>query len=146
MDKGWIKLNRLSSEYEIKLQNFFDFAIEKFGDHGFIQYLCKKCMGGPQLPHQDINDHLTIYSFKSGYKIYWDQHGECRPQVGNQHDGRVEQMICDIFPFVGHNDGASISIPDLMIGGMTNNEDVKKVRKLMEDTNILLYLQTTSSD
>ena len=48
-------------------------------------------------------------------------------------------MIHDIFLFVGHNDGASTSTLDPMVGGMTNNEDVKKIRKLMEDANILLY-------
>ena len=48
-------------------------------------------------------------------------------------------MVCDIFPFVGHNDSASISMPDLVVSGMTNSEDVKMVRKLMEDANISLY-------
>ena len=48
-------------------------------------------------------------------------------------------MIHDIFSFVGQNDAASTSMPDPMVGGMTNSEDVEKVRKLMEDANVLLY-------
>ena len=78
-----MKLSRLSPEYEVGLQKFFDFTIEKFGDHELIQYPCKKCMGGPWLSHQDVDDHLTIPGFKLGYKICWDQHGECRPQGGD---------------------------------------------------------------
>ena len=73
-----MKLSRLSSEYEAGFQKFFDFAIKKFGDHGLIQCPSKKYMGMPWLPRQDINYHLTIYGFKSGYKICWDQHGEHR--------------------------------------------------------------------
>ena len=57
-------------------------------------------MDGPCLSCQDVDDHLTIHNFKSSYEIDWDQHGECRPQGGNQHDGRVEQMVRDIFLFV----------------------------------------------
>jgi hypothetical protein len=53
-------------------------------------------LGGPWLPRQDVNDRLTIYGFKPGYDICWDQHGERRPQVVNQHGGGVEQMIHNI--------------------------------------------------
>ena len=74
-----MKLSRLSSKYEAGLQKFFDFAIKKFRDHGFIQCPCKKCTGGPWPSHQDVNDHLTIYGFKSYYEICWDQHDEYRP-------------------------------------------------------------------
>ena len=59
-----MKLSRLLSEYETGLQKFFDFTIEKFGDHRLIQCLCKKCMGGLWLSRQDIDDYLTIYGFK----------------------------------------------------------------------------------
>ena len=135
-----MKLSRLSPEYEIGLQKFLDFAIEKFEDYGLIQYPCKKCMDGPWLPHQDVNYHLTICDFKSGYEICWDQHGECRPQGGNQHDRGVEQIVRDIFLFVGHKDGASICMLDPVVGRMTNSEDVEKVEKLTEDANVLLYL------
>ena len=78
-----------------------------------------------------------------GYEICWDQHGEGRPQRDNQHDGRVEQMVRYIFSFIGHNDGASIStsMPDPVVSGMTNREDVEKVHKLMKDANVLLYLR-----
>ena len=48
-------------------------------------------------------------------------------------------MIHDIFSFIGYNDGASTFMPDHMIGGMTNNEDVEKVYKFMEDANVPLY-------
>ena len=48
-------------------------------------------------------------------------------------------MIRDIFLFVSHNDGTSTSVPDPVIGGMTNSEDVEKAYKLMEDANISLY-------
>ena len=139
MDKRWMKLSRISSEYKARLQKIFNFAIEKFGDHELIQYPCKKYMGEPWLSCQDVNNHLTIYSFKPRYEIYWDQYGECRPQRGNQHDGGVEQVIHNIFPFVGYNDGASTSMPDPVVGEMTNSEDVEKVCGLMEDANISLY-------
>ena len=135
-----MKLSRISSEYETGLQKFFDFAIEKFENHGLIQYPYKKCMGGPWLSCQNVNNHLIIYGFKSGNEICQDQHGEDRLQGDDQHDGEVEQMICDIFPFVGHNDDASMSMPDLVVGGMINNEDVEKVCELMENANVLLYL------
>ena len=92
-------------------------------------------MGGILLPCQNGNNHLTIYGFKSGYEIYWVQYGKCRPQGGDQHDGGVEPMIHDILLFIGHNDGASTSMSDLVIGEMTNNENVEKVHKLMEDAN-----------
>src|SRR5215469_4069439 len=109
MDKGWMKLSRLSSEYDAGLQKFLDFAIEKVGDLGRIQCPCKKCMGVPWLSRQDLNDHLIIYGFKPGYDICWDQHGEGRPQRDNQYGAGVEQMVHDIFPFVGRDDGASTS-------------------------------------
>ena len=48
-------------------------------------------------------------------------------------------MVRDIFQFVGYNDSASTSIPDPVVSRMTNNQDVEKVRKLIEDTNISLY-------
>ena len=48
-------------------------------------------------------------------------------------------MICDIFSFVSHNDGAFTSMSDPMVGRMTNNEDVEKVHKLMEDANVSVY-------
>ena len=79
MNKGWLKLSRLSLEYEARLQKFLDFIIEKFGDYEFIQYSCKKCMSGLWLSCQDVNDHFIIYGFIPSYKIYWDQHSECRP-------------------------------------------------------------------
>ena len=49
-----MKLSRLLPEYEAGLQKFLDFVIEKFGDHGLIPYLCKRCMGGPWVSHQDV--------------------------------------------------------------------------------------------
>ena len=51
----------------------------------------------------------------------------------------MEQIVRNIFSFVDHNDDASMSMPNPMVGGMINNEDVKKVHKLMEDANVLLY-------
>ena len=33
-----------------------------------------------------------------------------------------------------------MSMLDPMVGGITNNKDVEKVHKMMEDANILLYL------
>ena len=48
-------------------------------------------------------------------------------------------MVCDIFSFIDHNDDTSTSMSDPMVSGMTNNEEVEKIRKLMEDANILLY-------
>ena len=48
-------------------------------------------------------------------------------------------MVRDIFSFIDYNDGASMSMPDPVVGGMTNNEDVEKIRKLMKDSDILLY-------
>lgn len=134
-----MKFSRLSPEYEAGLQQFLDYAIDKFGDHGLIQCPCKKCMGGPWLPRHDVNDHLIIHGFKAGYEICWDQHGESRPQEGNQPEGGVEQMLHDIFPFVGHNDGASTSMADPVIDRMTNSVDVEKVRKLMDDADVPLY-------
>ena len=47
-------------------------------------------------------------------------------------------MICDIFSFVGYNNDASTSMFDPVVSGIINSEDVEKVRKLMEDANILL--------
>ena len=48
-------------------------------------------------------------------------------------------MIHNIFPFVEHDDGACTSIADPVVGGMTNEQDVEKVRKLMHDANVPLY-------
>ena len=53
-------------------------------------------------------------------------------------------MIRDIFLFVSHNDGTSTSVPDPVIGGMTNSEDVEKVHKLIEDANVPLYFEYCS--
>ena len=52
----------------------------------------------------------------------------------------MEQIVRNIFSFVDHNDDASMSMPNPMVGGMINNEDVEKVCELMENANVLLYL------
>ena len=78
-------LCRISKEYQVRVEQFIEFAKRNSEDNNTIICPCKKCCNVVVLTFEEVQDHMTIHGILSSYKT-WFFHGERVPTQDYKFD------------------------------------------------------------
>ncbi|KAK5802905.1 hypothetical protein PVK06_030536 [Gossypium arboreum] len=76
MDRSWMKLSRVSNDYQNGVQTFLNFSFQNASQENMILCLCKKCGNINWHFREVVYEHLIVDGFIRGYKK-WIFHGKC---------------------------------------------------------------------
>ncbi|CAN0875586.1 hypothetical protein LINGRAHAP2_LOCUS10916, partial [Linum grandiflorum] len=72
MDKSWMQMHHLSTEYNLGLNQFLDFAFSRNNGGDKIVCPCPKCCFKKWLGRDDVYEHLLRKQFPLGY-TFWSR-------------------------------------------------------------------------
>ncbi|XP_058763128.1 uncharacterized protein LOC131636533 [Vicia villosa] len=158
IDMSWIDKPIKSKEFKDGVVQFLDFAFSNAAINGQILCPCITCGFNHSGNRVEVFTHLLRKGFPSKY-TFWNMHGEKEVQPNVQSADQVDapptrqhpmqDMLNDVFGVVfdqGVQDSGPSNIPNSehpMISEDMSNEDLNKVKELMEDGNQELYLGCT---
>ncbi|XP_019159703.1 PREDICTED: uncharacterized protein LOC109156317 [Ipomoea nil] len=110
MDKSWMKASRLSTEYEVGVREFIEFAKRYLPNNDATFWCpCKKCCNLKLLSAKDIYDHLICDGINLNYtKWIWHGEGGRETSTSNMYvdneaneDDESEDRLDEMFRDVG---------------------------------------------
>ena len=73
MDKSWMMKDRLSTEYELGVNNFIENGLQHSIGHKSIWCPCLRCANSCLQDVDEVRDHLFIHGIDQTYKTWiWD--------------------------------------------------------------------------
>ena len=148
MDRGWMyDIDRISDEFQKKLECFLDFSINKASTRGLINCPCYDCIGRRLLSREEVGYHITKYGFQANYYV-WYHNGEKRQSnsIDDQNERTImEDLLFDRFPFIHHHEEESMPVQkdndNSTHSGTRKDDNVERVKILLEDARTPVYRQ-----
>ncbi|XP_058778517.1 uncharacterized protein LOC131652620 [Vicia villosa] len=154
INKSWIDKPIKSKEFKDGVVQFLDFAFSNAAVNGKILCPCITCGFNLSGNRVEVFAHLLRRGFPSKY-TFWNMHGEKHIQRNVESEGQVEtpptrqrpmqDMLNDVFGVLidqgvqDHGPSNPSNIEDPTSTEDISNEELKKIKDLMEDGNQELY-------
>ena len=91
MDRSWISSSRLSAEYRVGVESFFDFASRYNNLNAYLHCPCRRCSNTIKCSLSVVKNHLFEYGFDPNY-TFWKWHGEKQyPPMEGERIDRVHE-------------------------------------------------------
>ena len=99
MDRKWIRVYQLSTEYEKGVEEFINFVVEHADNPNRINYPCIKCGCLDKVTVEVLRDHSFINEFDTSYTRWiWHSESAREDRPVNLSDKRCdenEEVECD---------------------------------------------------
>lgn len=149
IDKGWVKLNRVSLDYKAGLRLFLEHSMSVAAVDRQIKCPCRECGNTKRLDSEEVRDHLIAVGMFPAYEAgLWLEHGEDlpNPMVEENIDNEVEAppMVGDMMDllFEAFCSDSPITEQDTSVQGETTDvrsEPAEQFNNLLNDADTRLY-------